>query len=205
MLSPIRKLLVSAALSLAFASAALADPITVTPSASDSSVSAMINSSNCSRWFGCWIDVELAGSLGSLTADLSVGDSFEFDFFQIFVGGLGVVTDATIQATLGFLDPLGASSQTGTGGFGTFFGLVSGGWLSWGEPGHIDLGDGTWLSVQFEDLLVGGLGNHTMVSATVGWRHGAVSVPEPGTLSLLGFGLLAIWVSSVGRRRRIAV
>jgi hypothetical protein len=71
--------------------------------------------------------------------------------------------------------------------------VINGGHLNWIQPGPIDLGDGTFLSVSFEDLFEFGLGNTTTVSATI---SRVASVPEPGTAALLIVGLLALWFAS---------
>lgn len=180
----------------------LADPIQVTPSYSDSSVEATINSSWC---YGCWIDVVLNEGLGTGSAWLEAGDSVVFDFFDVYVGALIGGASVTVDATLGFSNPTGATSATGEGGFVTIAGLLSGGYLIWDQPNSIDLGDGTWLDVSFEDLAVGGLGNSATVSATV-TRSGAasaISVSEPGSLGLLGLGLLVL--AFAVRRRQTSV
>ena len=167
-----------------------ADPILVDPTAEGSSVSITHDCRTCSA------DVYLSAGLDSAQALLDVGSSWTFDFFDIFVGGLGGSDNVNVMATLAFSSPEVMSAASGQGSFFTFFGLVSGGSLIWNQPELLSLNDGSALQVVFEDLHQIGFGNSTSVSATVS-RYAAV--PEPGTLALLGFGLLA---GGLVRRKR---
>jgi len=186
-------------LTLLGAGVANADPILVQPDSSTSSATITINSSACASFAPCTATPDMASNLGSVGMMMDVGSTWTFDFFDIVVNGLGLVTNATVSATLGFQSPVNTSNATGSGAFGTFFGAISGGWLHWNDASDIAVGDGTWLSVDFSDLLELGLGNSATVTATV-TRYGEVaSVPEPSTLALFGLGLMGI---GFGARRK---
>ena len=178
---------------LAFASAH-ADPILVDPTMSGSNVDAQITSSNC---LGCFVDTSLSGGLESAMQWLDTGDSFTFDFFNLVVGGLIGSAEIQVNATLALASPVVSATGNGFGGFASFLYIFNAVELSWVQPAAIDLGDGTYLGVSFENLFEFGIGNTTTVSATIA-RYGsdAASVPEPETAALLIVGLLALWLAA---------
>jgi hypothetical protein len=155
----------------------------------DSSVSL----SNISTVGWTKISTSLVNGLDSTQFVLDVGQSQTFDFFNITVGGLAGLGTADIQATLGFQSPPGASgSGSGSGGWATLSGIISGGYLNWEtQPEAITLANGDYFDIVFENILIGGLGNSTIVHATV--TANAAPVPEPSTLLLLGSALLVLW------------
>lgn len=202
MKTKLRSLLAVIALAALSAGTAAADPIGVSPDPSGSSVSASLGNQFC---LGCSINVGLVSNLGSQVLNLDVGDSATFNFFWVQVGAFLGGAQVTVQATLALTSAYGSGSAgtTGHGGFASAFGVLSAGYLHWNNPaGGYTLSDGSYLGVIFHDVLTGGLGNSTKVKATVYRKAGetSVSVPEPGTMTLLGFGLLGLWFAS--RRRQ---
>ncbi|HEX5787172.1 MAG TPA: PEP-CTERM sorting domain-containing protein [Woeseiaceae bacterium] len=178
--------------------AASAGPILVDPTTAGSNVDADILWQQC---LICYVDAELSDGLEGAQGSLGLGDSFTFDFFDVFVGGLIGSALVNVNATLAFAAPSAASNGSGLGGFTSLFFAINAGYLFWDQPDPIDLGDGSYLGVAFENLVVGGLGNRTTVSATV-HRYGSLAVSEPGTLALACLGLIGVWA---GRRRRLKI
>jgi hypothetical protein len=193
---PMRKhISIIAAGLLAFASVN-ASPILVDPTVTGSSVESEITSSRC---LGCFIDTSLSDSLEGAMQWLDTGESFTFDFFDIVIGGLIGSAQVEVNAMLALASPGISAGATGFGGFTSFLFLINAGHLNWIQPDAIDLGDGTFLGVSFENLFEFGIGNTTTVSATIS-RYAAAPVPEPGTAALLLVGLLALWFASGNRR-----
>ena len=151
----------------------------------------------------CGIDATLSSGFESLSATLEPGESWTFHFFDLSFHGLGSGS-GTIAASLGFDSPIGAPNAegTGSGGFLTAFGAVTGGNLTWAtQPGTFSLLDGTMYSVFLENLDGLALGT-VAVNGTITLLQGpggSVSVPEPGTIGLLGMALLGM---GLGARRK---
>jgi hypothetical protein len=124
------------------------------------------------------------------------------DFLKFTVGnGLGG-TLFNITATLAFSQPSSASgSQSGDGGVGTIFGILSGGFIDWADKGTINFADGSVLDFYLDDVAVGGFGNQTTIGVTFqGNTIAAVPLPAAGLLLLGALG----GIGAISRRRRAA-
>lgn len=177
---------------------AWATPVTFTPDLVNSSVDVVDNA--------MWGD--LTGSLVLSPESFTLGDgqTQTLDFFVLTASGFAINKNYTIEATLAFLDPQIAGTGSGGGKFSTIFGLISGGKLFWDPstlPDTFLLSDGNLLSIDFEDGCTFGCGNSVTVHAFVTNNGGGTTpVPEPGTIGLLGVGLLGVGISARRRTRK---
>lgn len=194
----LKDLLAAGTIAVLLIGTANADVIVVDPTTDGSYVD--IDIGPCVPWWGgCDIDWNLAGGLEDEYFTLDVGASETFDFFEVEVFAWFGAATVAVEAVLALSEPQSFNSGSGGGFFGSFLGYVSGGGLYWEQqPTPIDLGDGTYLGITFENLLEFGIGNRTTVSATV-TRYGAIAVSEPGPLVLSVLGLLALAFSLRGR------
>jgi hypothetical protein len=154
--------------------------------------------SNVSTWGFTSISADIVTGLGEELFSLDDGESYTFDFFEIAVDGIGF-GNADVNATLAFDNPPGlAVTGNGSGGWITFYGFISGGYLKWTNmPQILTLSNGDYFDVSFENVEIIGFGNTTTVTATV-TAH-AAPVPEPATVMLVGAGLLGM--ITFGRKR----
>ena len=153
-------------------------------------------------------DVHLNENLDNIKFNLfKDGDYRTFKFFDVKldyaedVWGLG---KAEISATLAFDAPKDTSGTGGGKGWWiTYKGLFSGGVLRWTQqPDDVHLipavdGIGSF-SIKFGDIAGFGKDNTASVYATV-TANGVAPVPEPGTIMLMGIGLVGL--ARFGRRK----
>ena len=194
---------IAGVLALGIAGTAAAVPVTFELDAQTSSVSLtsfqgdfLCHATNCQPTFS------LNPQLESLSRTLTAGQTWAFDLFSIDFHGVGGGS-GSLSASLGFDAPSTAKVATGSGVGGFFNFIVTSGNLQWtSQPGSFNLSDGTRYSVLFENLSGITFGK-TDVRAflTLNTEPGAVGVPEPGTLTLFGLGLLGIGLAN---RRRAA-
>ena len=137
----------------------------------------------------------------SFTLDNVAGpSSTTFDFLHVDVTGIGAVA-GYIDAALNFSSPVTNTAGGVLGGFAVILGIGSTGMLTvLNDPGPIAF-DGGWFDVDFIGFSTSCvLCNH--IAGNVQAKVTLTSVPEPGTVSLLGAGLLALALA--GRRRKRA-
>ncbi len=133
-------------------------------------------------------------NLGSESALLKAGETWKIDLFSIAFPLVGTGS-GTISAFLGFENPAGAPdiNNTATGSFWSF--ILNVGDLTWTtQPGQFSLSDGTKYSVAFENLSGATFGRSVDVHAFL--TLDTEPVPEPGTIALLGLGVLGVMLAS---------
>lgn len=137
------------------------------------------------------IEADASGAIGT-SFDLAEGESSGwFDFFSLTTTGFALDESYTVEATLAFAEPGGASVAVGNGEFSTFFGAISGGSLDWGADqfNTVTLADGTEYTVELEQGATIVLGNTATVRARVTLDNAVAPVPLPASALLLLAGV----------------
>lgn len=137
----------------------------------------------------------LASDLDSQVFTLNDGETRTVDFFTLTARGLALGASYNVAATLAFDLPDIDAAGAGDGNFFTIFGVLSGGTLDWDDstlPDYFTAGGNT-LKVDFEDGRTILLGDTVMIHAYITNQGGGTApVPEPGTMLLMGSGLIGL-------------
>jgi hypothetical protein len=153
---------------------------------------------------GTTVDIKKSDGLDNVAFDLNEGQSQTFDFLDVALSGIGGAA-GTIDATLSFAAPENAGNAgVLLAGFGVVLGYSAfGGLIPISLPDIVSFGNGGSFAVSFagfgQNCLCSALAG--TVTATVTLLKAPTSAPEPGTLSLLGAGLIA---AALSRRRKRA-
>lgn len=146
------------------------------------------------------ISASTVSGLDSEAFSLTEGMSYSFDFIEFTASGLGGGT-YEVSATLAFSDPGGAITATGGGVYGTFFGAISGGTLTWDDAvQQVAFGNGGLYTVALQQGITLVKGS-AIAKATVTLDAAPVPLPASALLLLAGIGGLGVMRA---RNRRLA-
>ncbi|HHI93620.1 MAG TPA: VPLPA-CTERM sorting domain-containing protein [Gammaproteobacteria bacterium] len=189
-----KKLLLTASVAGLMVTAANATPYpTFTFDESASSISVTPNGSLC---FGCDLTASFsAGVDGASWTPTSATDSWTIGNFIDWnaAGGFGGAL-YDVAVTLAFSSPDPAStSTTGAAGYASFFGVISGGFLSWDPVPSLTFAQGSTLDIALEDGIAIGFGTSVSTGATfTGNTIAPVPLPATGLLLLAGIAGLGV-------------
>ena len=135
---------------------------------------------------------------------LGDGETMQFEFATLAIEGRNIAGagSADVSATVAFDTGLDPYYSEGHGAYATIFGgVVDAGYLNWtSDPGIITLGNGDYFEVALLDIDFGidiGCNNTYSIFAEVTGH--AAPVPEPGTIVLMGLGLVGL--AGMGRKK----
>jgi len=156
----------------------------------DESASSISLTETHSFCFRCSLSAEFsAGVDGASWTPTSATDSWSIGSFIDWTGhgvlGAGLY-DVAITLAFSSPDPT-STSGTGTAGFATLFGAISGGVLSWDPIANLDFAQGSSLAVDLHGGAIIGFGSQVSTGVTfTGDTIAPVPLPATGLLLLAG-------------------